>query len=102
MVRKEFNAYVSEWAKKLGVAQKVKEIHLRPMKRKLASCSTRGRITFEPSILKKTKEEMDNIIVHELLHLKYHNHGKMFKILFYLFTGKQQPNKQFKPGQKEP
>ncbi|RMH80218.1 MAG: M48 family peptidase [Acidobacteria bacterium] len=79
MDRESFNTYVLAWAKRIGVAHKVKEIHLRPMKRKIASCSTKGRLTFDPSILSKDMKELDYIVVHELMHLRYPNHGKLFK-----------------------
>jgi predicted metal-dependent hydrolase len=48
---------------------------------KWASYSGRGRITFNSDILNQTKKFLDEVIVHELLHLKYPNHGKMFKAL---------------------
>lgn len=81
MTSDEFKLYVFEWARKIGVSSKIKEIHIRKLKKKVASCSNKGRLTFDISILNKEKNEIDYIIVHELLHLKYPNHGKMFKIL---------------------
>lgn len=42
-------------AKELGVNPK--EIYIRKMKRKLASCSTKGRLTFDESILIMPKEK---------------------------------------------
>jgi predicted metal-dependent hydrolase len=74
-----FKKSVFAWAETCGV--EVKEIHLRRMKTKWASCSSRGRLTFDRSILRQPKSERTRIIVHELLHLKYPNHGKMFKVL---------------------
>lgn len=85
MDRRSFIENVLEWAIEIGVSEKIKDIQLRPMKRKIASCSSKGRLTFDSSILEKTKEEMDYIIVHELLHLRYPNHGKMFKRLFTVY-----------------
>lgn len=81
MTSDEFKSYVLEWAEKIGVLDKVKEIQIRELSRKVASCSSRGRLTFDISILAKDKSEVNHIIIHELLHLKYFNHGKMFKIL---------------------
>ena len=51
------------------------------MSRQWASCSTRGRLTFATALLEKPKKKRDSVIVHELLHLRYHNHGKMFNIM---------------------
>lgn len=85
----EFKREVKRWAEKIGV--EVREIHLRGMKRKWASCSSKGRLTFETSLLKKPVKIRAEVILHELLHLKYPNHGRMFKAL--LNTYMQRINK---------
>ena len=79
-----FKNLVREWAETCGVT--VQEIHLRKMRNKWASCSSRGRLTFDRAILRQPKNERQKIIVHELLHLKYPNHGKMFKALLAAYT----------------
>jgi predicted metal-dependent hydrolase len=81
-----FKADVRAWAEKLGVP--LKEIHVRPMKRKWASCSTSGRISFAEDLLAKPARFRSEVIVHELLHLKVPNHGKLFKVFLraYLRT----------------
>ena len=79
MTHEELKQEVHSWSKKIGA--KPIEVHIRRMKRKWASCSSRGRITLNSDILKQTKKFVDEVIVHELLHLKYPNHGKMFKAL---------------------
>jgi predicted metal-dependent hydrolase len=82
-----FKKSVFSWARTCGV--EVKELHLRRMKNKWASCSSRGRLTFDRSILRQPEEERTKIIVHELLHLKYPNHGKMFRALLKAYTSKE-------------
>ncbi|MCK9631133.1 MAG: M48 family metallopeptidase [Methanoregula sp.] len=79
-----FKRSVGEWAEICKV--EIKEIHLRKMKTKLASCSSRGRLTFDRTILRLPKDERKKIIIHELLHLKYPNHGKMFRALLKAYT----------------
>jgi len=74
-----FRAEILSLAKEIGV--EVKEIHLRSMRRKWASCSSRGRLTFDPEILGKSDEDRLKTVIHELLHLRYPNHGRMFKRL---------------------
>ena len=74
-----FKEQVVEWAGKIGVEPK--QIHIREMTRKWASCSTSGRLTFATSLLEKPKKKRDSVIVHELLHLRYPNHGKMFHVM---------------------
>lgn len=51
------------------------------MTRKWASCSIKGRITFNSELLRQPRRFQEFVIVHELLHLKIHNHGKLFKSL---------------------
>lgn len=79
MTPEEFKKEVGKYAHHIGV--KPVEVHIRKMKRKWASCSSRGRLTFDTSLLKESPEVFKEVIVHELLHLKYPNHGKMFKAL---------------------
>lgn len=81
MTVQEFKKYVYSWAERINVANKISSIHIRSMKNKIASCSAKGRITFDSSILKLPPEELNQIIAHELLHLRYKNHSKMFKLL---------------------
>lgn len=75
----DFKQEVMEWAKEVRVSPK--EIHVRKMSRKWASCSKKGRLTFSLALLKEPKEIKARAIVHELLHMKYPNHGKMFNAL---------------------
>lgn len=86
MTPERFKRDVQVWAKELGLQPK--EIHIRHMKRKWASCSSRGRLTFATSLMRQHKKVRSEAIVHELLHLKYPNHGKMFKALFKAYLKK--------------
>lgn len=74
-----FKTEVLTWAKRIGVEPK--EIRVRPMKNKWASCSSSGRVTFNSEILSQPARFQAEAIVHELLHLKVPNHGKLFKEL---------------------
>ena len=80
-----FDAEVAAWARRIGVAPK--EVRLRPLKRKWASCSSRGRITFDAALLKQPARKRAEVIVHELLHLKVPNHGKLFQVLYRAYLG---------------
>jgi len=51
------------------------------MTRKWASCSAHGWCTFATDLLEEGHEFQDYVIVHELLHLKVRNHGRVFKSL---------------------
>ncbi len=74
-----FKSEVKAWAKKIGVEPK--EVHIRPMKKKWASCSSKGRLTFNTDLLGESAAFRREVIVHELLHLKLPNHGKVFRSL---------------------
>jgi predicted metal-dependent hydrolase len=82
-----FKAEVATWARRIGVAPR--EIRLRPMKSKWASCSTRGRLTFDTALLRQPAQFRAKAIVHELLHLKVPNHGRLFKALFHAILSQQ-------------
>jgi len=79
----DFKTIVSEWAEKIEVEPK--EIHVRQMRNKWASLSNSGRLTFNSELLSKHKRFSDYVIVHELLHMKVPNHGKLFKSLMHAF-----------------
>jgi len=76
----DFKIEVMKWAEETRV--KPKEIHVRSMKRKWASCSSKGRLTFSYELLNRPEDFRANVIVHELLHLRYGSHTKMFHSLF--------------------
>jgi len=85
---KVFKAEVRYWAEIVGVP--AREIHLRPMRRKWASASLRGRLTFSTDLLHQPADFRREVIVHELVHLKLGNgsHGKLFKVLVRGYLGK--------------
>ena len=62
------------WADRIGV--KVREVHLREMRTKWASISTKGRLTLNTDLPEALGEF---VIVHELVHLLAPNHGRVFK-----------------------
>ncbi len=86
ITHEEMKKEVQIWAEKIKV--KPVQVHIRQMKSKWASCSSRGRITLNKDILKEPRKFLKQVIVHELLHLKYPNHGKMFKALMRSYLGK--------------
>ena len=66
-----FKREVLIWADEIGVNPN--EIHVRPMRRKWASCSTKGRLTLSYELLNQSSHKRAKVIVHKLLHLKYPN-----------------------------
>ena len=57
------------------------------MRRKWASCSTVGTVSFSTDVLAQPLAFREYVIVHELLHLKIPNHGKLFKSLLRVYLG---------------
>jgi len=79
-------AEVLAWAKRVGV--RPREIRLRDMKSKWASCSSRGRLTFDLGLLRQPARFRTEAVVHELLHMKLPNHGKLFKSLLRAYLAR--------------
>jgi len=77
--KKEFKEEVYLYANKIKV--KVKQITLRPMTRKWASCSTNGFFSFNTELLGMDRSLGEYVILHELLHYHVPNHGKLWKSL---------------------
>ncbi|HEX4792356.1 MAG TPA: M48 family metallopeptidase [Humisphaera sp.] len=83
--RETFEQQIRDWAARLEVH--VRSVAIRKMRRKWASCSTAGRLTFDESLLRKSRELQDYVIVHELLHVSVPNHGKLWKSLMRAHLG---------------
>jgi predicted metal-dependent hydrolase len=59
---------------------------IRTMKRRWGSCSNRGKITLSTELIKLPDLYIEYVIIHELCHLRHHNHGAgYYKLLSGLF-----------------
>ena len=67
---------IDRWATVLKVEPR--QVRIQKMTRKWASCSPAGRVTFSLDLLRRPAAFQDCVIVHELLHLRIRNHGKLF------------------------
>ena len=84
--KEAFKARVREWAEKLGVDVRV--ISMRAMKNKWASYTkASGLLIFNTELLQMDRELGDYAIVHELLHFRVPNHGKLWKSLMRAYLG---------------
>lgn len=81
----EFKARVREFATKMEI--EINSLAVRPMKNKWASCSTDGNLNFNSELLNLDKEIGNYVIVHELLHFRVPNHGKLWKSLMESYLG---------------
>ena len=83
----EFKKEVLNWAEEIGVNPK--EIQIREMRKKWASCSSKGRLSFSYELLNQNYDQRTQAIVHELLHLRHPNHGKMFLSLLVSYLSRK-------------
>ena len=67
------------WCVRLKVTPR--QIRVQAMRHKWGSCSTSGTVTLAADLDEQMHGFQDYLIVHELLHLKVKNHGKLFKAL---------------------
>lgn len=56
----------------------IPEVKLRPMKMQWGSCSPMGSININPALIKAPRHCIDYVLIHEICHLKEHNHSKKF------------------------
>jgi predicted metal-dependent hydrolase len=57
---------------------KPSKLVIRTMKRRWGSCSAKGVITLSTELIKLSDLYIEYVIMHELCHLKHHNHGPHF------------------------
>lgn len=74
-----FKSEVYAWAERVGVQPA--SITIRRMEKKWASCTNKGNLTFDEDLLFQVADFRREVIVHELLHLKVPNHGRLFRAL---------------------
>ena len=68
----------------MGARPKV--VRVQAMKKKWGSCSRRGVVTLAVDLARQSEDVQDAVIVHELLHLKIRNHGRVFKALMSAYV----------------
>jgi hypothetical protein len=82
--KSELRDEIHRWAEKIGV--KPVRLQIQRMTTKWASCSSSGRLCFSTELLDEPHGFRQVVIVHELLHLRVPNHGKLFKSLLTAFV----------------
>ncbi|WP_430408702.1 M48 family metallopeptidase [Kordia sp.] len=65
-------------------------LKLRWMEKRWGSCAKSGKITLNTELIKAPKKCIEYVVVHELCHLKYHNHS----MAFYNLLTEMYPNWQ--------
>ncbi|MCL4182550.1 MAG: M48 family metallopeptidase [Burkholderiaceae bacterium] len=70
-------------------------VSFRRMRTRWGSCSPAGRLTLNPLLILASREEVDYVIIHELCHLRHHDHSPAF----YRLLGRYVPRwREIKQG----
>ncbi len=75
---------VEYWTQRLNV--RPRHVRVQHMTRKWGSCSTSGIITLAIDLADREVGFQNFVIVHELLHLRVPNHGRLFKALMTVYV----------------
>ena len=81
--RETLAAKTTEWAQKMGV--EFNQIFIKDQRTLWASCSGKKNLNFSYRIVKMPLAVQDYLIVHELCHLTYMNHGQEYWALVEQF-----------------
>lgn len=80
LLHAEVPPLIAQWERKLGV--RVSAYYLQRMKTKWGSCNPKsGNIRLNTELVKKPKDLVEYVIVHEMLHLLVPNHDERFVAL---------------------
>ena len=85
--KKLFLKFMEKWLEILD--EHVEKVAIKPMKTRWGSCNyVKKYINLNTELIKRTPFEIEYVILHELTHLKYPNHGKGF----YNYIERYMPN----------
>lgn len=85
--KKVFVNAIQKWLEILD--ESIEKLSIKPMKSRWGSCNHVKRyINLNTELIKRTQFEIEYVVLHELTHLKYPNHGKGF----YRYIENYMPN----------
>lgn len=76
-----FEERLAQIVRKVSWLKKQPEWRLLTMRRQWGSCSARGELILNPHLIKAPSACIDYVLLHELCHLKVHNHSPKFYAL---------------------
>lgn len=77
--RDQLRQRVDHWSQRLKVQPRI--VRVQRMTSKWGSCSTKGIVTLAADLVDTDAGFQDFVIAHELLHLRFNNHGKVFRAI---------------------
>jgi hypothetical protein len=83
LTRVEVRTLVADWSERIGVA--VQRVQVRAMRRKWASCSSRGTLTLSADVLHLPRDLVEYVVCHELVHLRVPEHGKGWQAMMGVY-----------------
>ena len=79
-----FHGQLTALVERLSWAPVVPPFRLRFMKKRWGSCSAKGTLSLNTHMIKAPEECVEYVLLHELCHLRQHNHSKRFYALLEL------------------
>lgn len=76
--RDYFDQRLAHWETKLPWVNSRPAFRMQEMQKRWGSCTADGSIILNPHLIKAPRECIDYVILHELAHLRYHNHSPEF------------------------
>lgn len=78
--REVFAARLKVVSEPLRWVRQLPSVRLQFMTRQWGSCSPSGRLTVNPWLVAAPREAIDYVLLHELCHLKHHDHSRNFYV----------------------
>ncbi len=91
-LRKQIERKVGKYSEITGLFPE--KIFIREQITKWGSCSNRKNLSFNLRLVFTPKDFFDYIVLHEILHLRYMNHGKEFRETLKEIYGKKVPGER--------
>ena len=92
--RDYFARQIDQQSEKLPWIDQPPPFRLREMSRQWGSCSPRGQVILNPHLIKAPRDCIEYVIVHELAHLKHHDHSpEFFDLVSQHAPGWEKPKK---------
>lgn len=76
--RRILHLRLEELCRRLPWMKQIPPTSLRKMKSRWGSCSPKGLLTLNPDLVRAPRDCVDYVILHELCHLKVHDHSPRF------------------------